>query len=164
MSRGLDDRRPSRDSCAGGRGSAEVECPRQAHERGRHSCLLRDRSGICGAQTEQPGSGATAADLIGPVKPRGPVSTTVDPPDAQSGQRPSQLDVEPGCPLIGHPVRSATPTPDSRREHVSHKTPGQLLDPQAGDGPRDDQLLDLFCAFEDVVGMAEPSGRSLQIP
>ena len=28
-----------------------------------------------------------------------------------------------------------------------------LLDPQAGDGPADHELLDLFGAFEDVVGL-----------
>ena len=47
-----------------------------------------------------------------------------------------------------------------RREHV---VAGQLLDPQATDGPGDDQLLDLLGAFEDVEGLFE-SGLYQSVP
>jgi hypothetical protein len=41
--------------------------------------------------------------------------------------------------------------------------PGQLLNPEAADRPRDDELLDLLFSLEDVHGLSNPSRRCTRV-
>jgi hypothetical protein len=53
---------------------------------------------------------------------------------------------------------------ERRFQPLDHKSQGQLLDVHPGDGPGDDQPLDLTRALEDGVGLIGPSGRWSEVP
>jgi hypothetical protein len=56
-------------------------------------------------------------------------------------------------------ARETSATTQRSFQWRDRKTPGQLLDVHPGDGPGDDQPLDLTRTLEDGVGLIGPSGR-----